>query len=61
MQNGNMLVAVAIGAGGGGLGVGVVHMMGGGRAHTSRKSMRWRRGPPLVALVVIMAVLWLRG
>ena len=61
MQNGNMLVAVAIGAVAVVLVFGLVNMMRGGSANTSQKLMRWRVGLQFVALVVIMAVLWLRG
>ena len=61
MQNGNMLVAVAIGAVAVVLVFGLVNMMRGGSPNTSQKLMRWRVGLQFVALVVIMAVLWLRG
>lgn len=61
MQNGNMLVAVAIGAVAVVLVFGLVNMMRGGSANTSQKLMRWRVGLQFVALVVIMAILWLRG
>lgn len=61
MQNGNMLVAIAIGAVAIVLVFGLVNMMRGGSANTSQKLMRWRVGLQFVALVVIMAVLWLRG
>lgn len=61
MQNGNVLVAVAIGAVAIVLVFGLVNMLRGGSANTSQKLMRWRVGLQFVALVVIMAVLWLRG
>lgn len=61
MQNGNVLVAVAIGAVAIVLVFGLVNMLRGGSSNTSQKLMRWRVGLQFVALVVIMAVLWLRG
>ena len=57
----NTLVSVAVGAVAIVLLLGLINMLRGGSANTSQKLMRWRVGLQFVALVVIMAVLWLRG
>lgn len=40
---------------------GLRNMMRGGSASTSQKLMRWRVGLQFVAIVVIMAAIWVRG
>ena len=40
---------------------GLVNMMRGGNSNTSQKLMRWRVGLQFVAVVGIMAALWLKG
>jgi len=58
---GNLIVALAIGAVAVVLILGLVNMMRGGAPNTSQKLMRWRVGLQFVAVIAIMAVLWLRG
>ncbi|HEY8579050.1 MAG TPA: twin transmembrane helix small protein [Beijerinckiaceae bacterium] len=41
--------------------MGLVNMLRGGSPNTSQKLMRWRVGLQFVAVVVVMAVLWLRS
>ena len=55
------LVAGAVGAVAIVLLFGLLNMMRGGSPNTSQKLMRWRVGLQLVAIVIIMGVLWLRG
>jgi membrane protein DedA with SNARE-associated domain len=57
----NYLVAGAVGAVAIVLLFGLVNMMRGGSPSTSQKLMRWRVALQFVAIVIIMAVLWLRG
>mgnify|MGYP001766893790 CR=1 FL=1 len=58
---GDWIVGLAIGAVALVLLAGLVNMMRGGSANVSQKLMRWRVGLQFAAIVVIMAVLWLRG
>ena len=58
---GNLIVALAIGAVAVVLILGLVNMMRGCAPNTSQKLMRWRVGLQFVAVIAIMAVLWLRG
>jgi hypothetical protein len=57
----NNLVPIAIGAVAIVLLLGLVNMMRGGSANTSQKLMRWRVLLQFVAIVVIMAAIWLAG
>jgi hypothetical protein len=41
--------------------LGLVNMMRGGPSSTSQKLMRWRVGLQFLAVVIIMATLWLTG
>lgn len=41
--------------------MGLVNMMRGGDANTSQKLMRWRVGLQFIAIIVIMATLWVMG
>ena len=43
------------------LGLGLWNMMRGGSPNRSQKLMRWRVGLQLVAIIVIMAAIWLRS
>ena len=57
----SIAVALAIGAVFIVLLLGLVNMMRGGASNTSQNLMRWRVGLQFVAIVVIVAVLLLRG
>ncbi|GAC1331043.1 MAG: hypothetical protein NVSMB26_09020 [Beijerinckiaceae bacterium] len=57
----NVIVVVAIGAVAVALLLGLVNMLRGGSANTSQMLMRWRVGLQFAALLVILAVLWLRS
>jgi len=52
------LVPVAVGLVAVVLLLGLVNMLRGGSANTSQKLMRWRVGLQFVAIVVIMAAIW---
>jgi uncharacterized membrane protein len=52
------LVPVAVGLVAIVLLLGLVNMLRGGSANTSQKLMRWRVGLQFVAIVVIMAAIW---
>ncbi len=41
--------------------MGLFNMMRGGSPNTSQKLMRWRVGLQFLAIIVIMAVLWIRS
>ena len=43
------------------LGLGLWNMMRGGSPNRSQTLMRWRVGLQLVAIIVIMAAIWLRS
>jgi hypothetical protein len=58
---GSWIVGGAVGAVAVVLLMGLVNMMRGGPGNTSQLLMRWRVGLQFLAIVVIMAVLWLRG
>jgi hypothetical protein len=60
-MNGNLIVAIAIGLVALVLIAGLFNMMRGGSPNMSQKLMRWRVGLQFAAIVVILAVLWLRG
>lgn len=55
------LVPIAIGAVAIVLILGLVNMMRGGDQNTSQKLMRWRVILQFVAIVVIMATIWVMG
>lgn len=57
----NAAVGVATGAVAIVLLLGLVNMLRGGSPAFSQKLMRWRVGLQLVAVIVIMAVLWLKA
>lgn len=57
----NILVAVAVGVVGIVLVAGFVNMFRGGSPARSQNLMRWRVGLQFLALVIVMAVLYLRG
>jgi len=57
----SIAVALAIGAVFIVLLLGLVNMLRGGASNTSQNLMRWRVGLQFVAIVVIVAVLLLRG
>ncbi|WP_374306342.1 twin transmembrane helix small protein [Methylocella sp.] len=57
----NALVALSIGAVVVVLFAGFANMIRGGSPNLSQKLMRWRVGLQFVAILVIIAVLWLRG
>ncbi|WP_395664318.1 twin transmembrane helix small protein [Methylocella sp.] len=57
----NMLVAVSVGAVAVVLVAGIVNMARGGSPNLSQKLMRWRVGLQFLAILVIVAILWLRG
>jgi hypothetical protein len=57
----SIAVALAIGAVFIVLLLGLINMMRGGASNTSQNLMRWRVGLQFVAIVVIVAVLLLRG
>jgi hypothetical protein len=56
-----ILVPIATGAVAVVLLLGLFNMMRGGSSSTSQKLMRWRVGLQFVAVVVIMAAVWLAG
>lgn len=60
-MNGNLIVAIAIGLVALVLVAGLFNMMRGGSPNMSQQLMRWRVGLQFAAIIVIMAVLWLRG
>lgn len=53
------LVPIAIGAVAIVLLLGLANLMRGGSPNTSQKLMRWRVGLQFVAIVIIMAAIWL--
>ena len=55
------LVTIAVGAVAAVLLLGLVNMMRGGAPNLSQKLMRWRVGLQFVAVLVILAALYLRG
>ncbi|WP_395696492.1 twin transmembrane helix small protein [Methylocella sp.] len=57
----NALVALSIGAVVVVLFAGFANMIRGGSPNLSQKLMRWRVGLQFVAILVIIAILWLRG
>lgn len=57
----DILVAVAIGAVAIVLLAGLVNLMRGGSGNLSQKLMRWRVVLQFVAIVVMMAVVWIAG
>ncbi len=57
----NSLILVAIGLVFAVLMAGLVNMVRGGSSNTSQRLMRWRVGLQFVAILVVMAVLYLRG
>lgn len=58
---GNWLVGGAVAAVAVVLLLGLANMARGGSANVSQRLMRWRVGLQFLAVVLIMAVLWLRG
>lgn len=61
MQMSNMLVVTALVAVTVVLFLGLFNMLRGGSANLSQKLMRWRVGLQLLAIVIVMGVLWMRG
>jgi hypothetical protein len=57
----NLLVPIATGAVLVVLLLGLGNMIRGGSSTTSQKLMRWRVGLQFVAIVIIMATLWVTG
>jgi hypothetical protein len=57
----NAAVGVATGAVAIVLVLGLVNMLRGGSPSVSQKLMRWRVGLQLAAIIVIMAVIWLKS
>ena len=57
----NLVVSAATGAVAVVLLLGLFNMMRGGSPNTSQTLMRWRVGLQFLAVVIVMAVLWLRG
>lgn len=57
----NAAVGVATGAVAIVLVLGLVNMLRGGSPAVSQKLMRWRVGLQLAAIIVIMAVIWLKS
>ena len=55
------LVPIAIGAVLIVLILGLWNMMRGGSSNTSQKLMRWRVGLQFVAIIIIMAAIWVSG
>ena len=41
--------------------LGLVNMMRGGSANTSQRLMRWRVGLQFLAILIVLAAIWLRG
>jgi len=61
MQLSNALVVTSLFAVTAVLFLGLFNMMRGGSANLSQKLMRWRVGLQLLAIVIVMGVLWVRG
>jgi hypothetical protein len=57
----NLVVSAATGAVAVVLLLGLFNMMRGGSPNTSQTLMRWRVGLQFLAVIIVMAVLWLRG
>jgi hypothetical protein len=57
----DLIVPIAIGAVAVVLVLGLLNMMRGGSPNTSQKLMRWRVLLQFVAIVVIMAVIWIKS
>ena len=57
----NLVVGAATGAVAVVLLLGLFNMMRGGSPNTSQTLMRWRVGLQFLAVIIVMAVLWLRG
>jgi Hypoxia induced protein conserved region len=55
------IVPIAIGAVAVVLVLGLVNMLRGGSPNTSQKLMRWRVGLQFVAIIIVMATIWLMG
>ena len=57
----DLIVPIAIGAVAVVLVLGLINMLRGGSPNTSQKLMRWRVVLQFAAIVVIMAVIWVRS
>ena len=57
----DLIVPIAIGAVAVVLVLGLLNMMRGGSPNTSQKLMRWRVLLQFVAIVIIMAVIWVKS
>ena len=57
----NLLVPIAIAAVCVVLALGLINMMRGGSANRSQKLMRWRVGLQFLAILIIIATIWLSG
>jgi hypothetical protein len=55
------IVPIAIGAVAVVLVLGLFNMLRGGSPNTSQKLMRWRVGLQFVAIIIVMATIWLMG
>ncbi len=61
MQLSNALVVTSLFAVAAVLFLGLFNMLRGGSTNLSQKLMRWRVGLQLLAIVIVMGVLWMRG
>lgn len=57
----NYLVPIAVGVVAVILVLGLINMMRGGSTNTSQRLMRWRVAAQFVAIIVIMAAIWIAG
>jgi hypothetical protein len=57
----DLIVPIAIGAVAVVLVLGLINMLRGGSPNTSQKLMRWRVVLQFAAIVIIMAVIWIRS
>lgn len=55
------IIPIAVGAVAVVLFLGLFNMMRGGSPNTSQRLMRWRVGLQFVAIVIVMATIWLMG
>jgi hypothetical protein len=55
------IIPVAVGAVAVVLLLGLLNMMRGGSPNTSQRLMRWRVGLQFLAIVIVMATIWLMG
>lgn len=55
------IIPIAVGAVAVVLLLGLLNMMRGGSPNTSQRLMRWRVGLQFLAIVIVMATIWLMG